>query len=652
MSFFTNAKVGTKLAVSSGLGILLIIGMLANQQISGGKIASANQTVDREQTILNGIQTASLSLAEMGSAAHEVDFARSSQELETALNRAKTSSRQAWDGLDQPINIALKPDVLNDIRNSLRAYEALITKRASALSAAMTQKPGAALSSTEVDAALSVVSKDEIEQTMERARVATEASIKNARHFTEEAKEALAASVSRADSIALIIGISVVVVLLASAIGLMISIAKPIRAITQAMRSLAQGDVSVDVANITRRDEIGDMAAAVEVFRQAAITNGHLESEARVLRERQDADQAEAQRRAGLEAQQLRFASDNLGTGLKRLAAGDLAFRLDEPFAADFEPLRNDFNQSVRQLGTALSVITESITAMTNGTHEIASGAQDLARRTEQQAASLEETAAALDQITVNVGSSTKLTEEARTVATQANQSATQSSAVVSQAEEAMRRIEESSQQISNIIGVIDEIAFQTNLLALNAGVEAARAGDAGKGFAVVAQEVRELAQRSAQAAKEIKGLIHNSSAEVQSGVKLVRDTGEALNVIGGFISQINSHMNSIAVSAKEQSTGLAEINTAVNSMDQSTQQNAAMVEQSTAAVSSLAQEAAKLTDLVAGFKLDGAATQPRPANRASRPVASPARALGNKLTNAFAGRAATAAALKDWEDF
>ncbi|PDT81160.1 HAMP domain-containing methyl-accepting chemotaxis protein [Sinorhizobium sp. BJ1] len=428
-------------------------------------------------------------------------------------------------------------------------------------------------------------------------------------------------------------------------------IANPISRITGAMRNLASGDAQSQIPFAGRQDEIGAMAEAVEVFRQNALANQRLEVEAADSRSRQEAERAEVQRRNERGAEALRFASDNLAAGLKRLAAGDLAFQLNDAFAPDFEPLRHDFNQSVRQLGTALSSIAESIGTMENGTREIASGAQDLAKRTEQQAASLEETAAALDQIVANVGSSTKLTEEARTVATQANHSAAKSAEVVSYAEEAMRRIEESSQQISNIIGVIDEIAFQTNLLALNAGVEAARAGDAGKGFAVVAQEVRELAQRSAQAAKEIKGLIQNSTTEVGSGVRLVRDTGEALNVIGGFIGQINSHMNAIAVSAKEQSTGLAEINTAVNSMDQSTQQNAAMVEQSTAAASSLALEAAKLRDLVARFKLGGA-TGPRAAGETAKPVASPARALGSRIARAFGSKAATAAAVDEWEEF
>jgi methyl-accepting chemotaxis protein len=383
------------------------------------------------------------------------------------------------------------------------------------------------------------------------------------------------------------------------------SIARPIVATTRAMTTLAGGDTVSAIPYAGRRDEIGEMAGAVEVFRQAAIANRRLEAEAAESRLQAEAERVRLQEEAEAAAQQrLRQATSGLAGGLRRLAAGDLSFQLTEPFAPDFEQLRHDLNSAVAQLGDTLAAVAQSSGSIDDGSREISESADDLSKRTEQQAASLEETAAALDEITVNVGNSTKRADEARHVAGEANQSAARSGEIVSGAIEAMKRIEHSSGQISNIIGVIDEIAFQTNLLALNAGVEAARAGEAGKGFAVVAQEVRELAQRSAQAAREIKELIRNSSVEVEGGVRLVRDTGEALQAIGLHVATINEHMDAIATSAREQSVGLSEVNTAVNQMDQVTQRNAAMVEETNAASASLASEAGRLREQIARFTL------------------------------------------------
>jgi methyl-accepting chemotaxis protein len=404
----------------------------------------------------------------------------------------------------------------------------------------------------------------------------------------------------------LILGLSALMVCAASYFGIA-GVATPIGRITKAMRGLASGDTVTEISDRARNDEIGEMANAVEVFRQAAIANKQMQSDAEANRAKAEAERLRLTSDAEAVAQaRLNEATAGLAAGLRRLASGDLAFELIEPFASDFEALRHDLNTAVAQLGETLGAVAVSANAIDGGTREIGAGAQDLSKRTEQQAASLEETAAALDQITVNVSNSSKRADEARQVAVQANESAAQSGRVVASAVEAMGKIEQSSNQISSIIGVIDEIAFQTNLLALNAGVEAARAGEAGKGFAVVAQEVRELAQRSAQAAKQIKDLIRNSSVEVEGGVKLVRETGDALRTIEGLVVTINQHMEAIATSSKEQSTGLSEVNTAVNQMDQVTQQNAAMVEETNAASATLAAEASRMKGLIARFQLAG----------------------------------------------
>ncbi|MDR7030935.1 methyl-accepting chemotaxis protein [Rhizobium rosettiformans] len=293
-----------------------------------------------------------------------------------------------------------------------------------------------------------------------------------------------------------------------------------------------------------------------------------------------------------------------IADALQKLASGDLDCKIASTFSGTFEPMRSNFNETVDQLSSALGAVSRSASVIEMGAKEIAQASNDLSRRTEQQAAALEETAAALDEITVNVANASKRADEARSATEEASRSARHSAQVVTQAIGAMDKIEQSSKEISNIISVIDEIAFQTNLLALNAGVEAARAGEAGKGFAVVAQEVRELAQRSAKAAKEINQLIKSSSDEVKTGVKLVADTGIALEGIQNNVASVNEHMTAIAGAAKEQAIGLSEVNSAVNQLDQVTQQNAAMVEESTAASNALLNETEGLRQSLSRFAM------------------------------------------------
>jgi methyl-accepting chemotaxis protein len=292
--------------------------------------------------------------------------------------------------------------------------------------------------------------------------------------------------------------------------------------------------------------------------------------------------------------------------GLSDLASGDLTVRLETPFPGEYEALRGDFNAAVAKLLDTMGGIIGVTGGIRAGTSEISNASSDLARRTEQQAASLEETAAALDEITSTVRQTADGAQRARQAMDTAQKDAERGGDVVSQAVEAMGAIEQSAAEISKIIGVIDEIAFQTNLLALNAGVEAARAGDAGRGFAVVAQEVRALAQRSAEAAKEIKGLISASGHQVERGVALVGETGKALTGIVSQVRDVNGVITAIAASAKEQAIGLAEVNTAVNQMDQVTQQNAAMVEEATAAAGNLADETSRLSRMIGAFRTEG----------------------------------------------
>ena len=448
-------------------------------------------------------------------------------------------------------------------------------------------------------------------------------------------------------------GLPTVLVFLAVS-GLAVRVAlRPLTTLAHVTHNIAGGDLAASVPFTHSKNEIGIMASAVEQFRDRARAAREREVAETEERERRAADEerrrAEAEQAAA--AAQAALVVGSIGAALARLAAGDLTFRIDAALPPAYERLRADLNAALTELQNLVQGIADNTSGLRFGSEEIARAAEDLSRRTEQQAASLEETAAALDEITATVRTTAEGARRARDVVSRTKADAEHSGDIVSQAVAAMSGIEASSQQIGQIIGVIDEIAFQTNLLALNAGVEAARAGDAGRGFAVVASEVRALAQRSAEAAKEIKSLISTSAQQVGAGVRLVGETGQALARIVGQVAEINGVVVDIAASAQEQATGLQEVNSAVNQMDQVTQQNAAMVEQSNAAARELASQTEDLIRLTRRFQLGG--TLPAgvvpirngPKSQAPTRAAKPVSLRVVKSNNA-------AAATDDWKEF
>jgi len=377
----------------------------------------------------------------------------------------------------------------------------------------------------------------------------------------------------------------------------------PIMRMTEAMRRLAAHDVGAVIPGIGRHDEIGAMAAAMQVFKENAVERARLETEAVAFHQELDRKLRDSEAAFEAAGRGQRSVVEGMAGALARLAKGDLTARLVQDVDAAYAALKTDFNGAMQTLQETMQAITANTRCVHDGSDEIMKTSDELARRTEQQAAGLESVATALDAITTKLRGMAEDTNQARDMVTAAKGDAERSGGVVRETVMAMGQIEASSRQITSIIGVIDEIAFQTNLLALNAGVEAARAGDAGRGFAVVATEVRALAQRSANAAKEIKALILASSQQVATGVQLVGETGKALERIVGQVGGLNRLVAGIAQSAQEQSAGLGGVNETVRKMDRVTHDNAAMVDATTKANHELALEARQLARLVGRFE-------------------------------------------------
>ncbi|MDR6874133.1 methyl-accepting chemotaxis protein [Bosea sp. BE125] len=513
----------------------------------------------------------------------------------------------------------------------------------------------------------------------------------------EEASDAVEAETAAfASKLRIILPVALLLLLGASIAGALAfsarAIIKPLIDLSGVMQRLTAGDTKIDVPHVARQDEVGTMARAVSVLREstekvAAFQEQERESAAARLRaaesmasvvtdvgdvvaaaasgdfsarlEIEHADEQMQKLVAGINEINavVDSATSEFAAALQAVAGGDLTSRIETAYRGKFAELKSAINETVDRLSSTVRTIQTTSADVGLAAREITMGADDLSKRTEEQASSLEETAATTEELAASVKASAQASKQAAAIATEAMQAAQSGGTIATEAVAAMARIESASQKISDIIRVIDDIAFQTNLLALNAAVEAARAGDAGKGFAVVASEVRTLAQRSGAAAKDISGLISSSNSEVGEGVKLVRQAGDALTQILAASQKVAATIAEISAASGEQANGIDEMSQAVAHLDEMTQANAALAEQSAASAGSLSGRIVQLNDLVAAFRTgpEGAtassasyAPAPHPAARASaalahEPASEPARL--RKLAEAAFGQSSRAEA-------
>jgi methyl-accepting chemotaxis protein len=644
-----DVAIGTKIAVSSTLAVLLVGCIVASQIMGDRSVQAAKAAADREQSIVADAIYAVSNTRGMQTATRDMRLAANSNDVKRAVDALEARRKTADSYAEQAFNLIRQSgrsgDRAAELRKAIEQYAAganevaqlriqyldLIAKNQADQAAPLQARAGQIVRERTLPLAQQMedISAKMIEVAREQVRV------ENAT-FTS--------TIERVELINEMLAGLVALVLIGTAVFMFVTVIRPLRALTGGMRELAAGNFDVVLPGVGRKDEIGGIAGAVDEFKMRLAEKMRMEAEREAEIARRE--QAERDERARLEAEQARIVAEvvaELGQGLENLAKGNLTYRVSKEFTAEYKKIQSDFNGAIEQLQDTVQRIASSSMEIQNAAAEIATATTDLSQRTEEQAASLEETSASMEEIAATVKQNAENAQRANELTRETREVAGRGEAVVAEAVTAMAGIEESSRKISDIISVIDEIARQTNLLALNAAVEAARAGEAGRGFAVVASEVRSLAQRSSQAAKDIKDLIVNSSGQVEHGVQLVNRAGDSLKDILQSIRSVADIVADIANASSEQAAGIDQINRALAQMDEVTQQNSALVEENAATAKTLEDQSSALDGRVAVFQLDTAgrtmaAVAPKAvAVRRAAPVRGTARQMQSALATAVA---------------
>jgi methyl-accepting chemotaxis protein len=656
----SNIRIGTKLGVMSGVAILLVVGLVATQMYGNAEVGNGNKVAARQSSVALAVTEAKASFRGMQTGMRDVRLANTAADLEKAEKYVAARVASLNDFLDQALNMVVSPENiarLKKLKNDVAEFQAsgkeIIARRGEIIAlqskqsenGAAVQDAAGRIASLKAETDRIIVERtlpmsSEIEQFISQT-------VEFTKQRSEEAKADLAGEMAFEERLGMGIGLVTVVLLIGSALLGILTIARPLGKLTSQLQRMAK-DEQVEISGTERKDEIGDTANAVNDIKALIAEKAKLEAAQKAEQERQTvierdaaakkmADEFQAtvggiveaavagdfSKRVELDGKtglvlnvgtSINSLCDNVAKALgdliamlSALAEGNLSQRITAEYQGDFAELKNNANTAAERIGESISQIKQSAREVADASGEISSSTTDLSQRTEEQAASLEETSASMEEIASTVKKNAENAQQANQSTAKARDVANHGGEVVAKAVAAMAQIESSSGKISDIIGVIDEIARQTNLLALNAAVEAARAGDAGRGFAVVASEVRTLAQRSSQAAKDIKDLITNSNGQVRTGVDLVNKAGEALGEIVESIKEVAELVSDIAGASSQQSTGVEEVNKALTQMDEVTQQNSALVEENAATAKTLEHQAKNMDEQVAFFRLDGA---------------------------------------------